>query len=370
MKKLLIIFLILFLSSAFALGVYNFIILPHRADIGRPGTEQDILKREEDQKNRVFAISKEAVIGQAISADKAHLVYYLKSNGNVIQADLDGRNTKTISSYFISNISRIEWSPEKDKAACSRIENNQEINYIYSYNEKKKYDLSSNLGNIRFSPNNKKIAYNFINSAGENSISIADSDGANWNAILNTRLSNPEIQWIDSLKIAIYEHPSYKKSSSILIVDTSDSHLDRILSGKYGLAAKFSPDGKKLVYSAVNSEGKELKMAIYNISESKEQKIETKTFAEKCAWSVNNRHIFCSVPQNMPYDNLPDQFYSSKFSSKDILIKIDSQTGEEEVILPKIDSLNIDARELFLSPTEDRIYFINHIDEKLYGVSL
>jgi len=375
MKKLLTIFIILFLGSVFALGVYNFIILPHQADINRPPESRESKKEKTDtgiQANNIFSISKKAVVGPVISADKAHIVYYLKSNGNVVKTGLDGQNSKAISQYLISNITNIEWSPQKDMVVCSRVEGNQEVNYIYNYADAKKYDLKPNMREIHFSPNNNKIVYSFLDSTNINNISIADSNGDNWNVILSTRLLNPKIQWIDNLKIAIYEHPSYKNSSSILIADTSDAHLDRILSGHYGLAARFSLDGKKIIYSYSDREGKKINLSFYDVSAKKEIKTKIETFAEKCVWSMNNKDVFCAVPTSLPYSNLPDQFYESNFSSADSIAKIDSETGgiKTAITLPEIDSSGIDARNLFLSPTEDRLYFINHNDEKLYGVNL
>lgn len=371
MKKLLTIFLILFLSSAITLGVYNFIYLPYQDDINRPGPEDDIGKKTENFESRVFAASDEAVLAPAVSADKSHINYYIKSNGNVIETDFNGKNKQVKSDFTISNLSYIKWSPDKNKVLCAVFEDNQEKPYIYNYAEKKKYDLNPNSRNIVFSPSGAKIAYNYRNNSdGTNNISIADADSKNWKVILNTRLNNPVIEWKDNFKAAIFERASYKNSSSVLIVDVADLKLDRILSGKYGLSAKFSPDGKKIIYSASDSAGKRLKL--YSSDDSGENEIEIKTaaFAEKCVFSRNNKDVFCAAAQVMPSSNLPDQFYQSNFKTKDYFIKFNSETGEEEIILPKDNSLNIDARELFLSPTEDKLYFVNYVDGKLYGVSL
>lgn len=370
MKKLLKILLLLFLLSAAALAMYNFVILPYQKERDKPGAEETA-KNNDEQKNRVFQISKEVVLGSTISKDKNHIVYYVKETGNVKQADLDGRNIKTISTTQINNLTGIEWSSDKDKVFCARIKDNTQDLYIYDYLEKKVFPINANARNIKFSKNGQKIAYNYVNVASsENNISMADSDGKNFSVILNTRLNNPELQWIDGLRIAAWEHPSYSKSSSILIVDTASLQLERILSGKNGLSANFSPDGNKALYSYSDLSGKNLSLGIYDLKSKKEIKSNIATLAEKCVWSRNNKETYCAIGQNFPITEMPDKYYASNTSSKDYFVKINSETGKYTEVFPKIASLNIDAKELFLSPTEDRLYFVDRGDGKLYGLAL
>lgn len=370
MKKLLKILLLLFLLSAAALAMYNFVILPYLKERDKPGAEETA-KSNDEQKNRVFQISKEAVLGPVISKDKSHLVYYAKDTGNVKQADLDGRNITTISSANIAGLARIEWSPDKDKVFCSRIKGGTQDLYIYSYSEKQVFPLNANMRNIAFSKNGQKIAYSYANiSSGESNISIAGADGKNYSAILNTRLNNPEIQWIDSLRIAVWEHPSYSKTSAILIADTASLQLERILSGKNGLSANFSPDGNKALFSYADSTGKNLNLGIYDLKNKKEIKSEIATLAEKCVWSQNNKEAYCAIGQSFPITEMPDKYQASMASSRDYFIKINSETGKYTEVLPKIASLNIDAKKLFLSPTEERLYFVDKGDGKLYGLQL
>jgi len=368
MKQLFRILLILFFSSLAFLALYNFVILPYQKDKDRPGPP-NASEDNEEYRNKVFEISSSPVLGAAISQDKSHIVYYLKENGNIKQTDLDGQNIKTISSFYIANLSSAKWSPNKNMVVCSKLEGNKEIQYIYNYSTKKSYDLSSRMRNVCFSKNNSKIAYNYASDK-ENNISISDTDGTNWDIILNTRLNNPSLEWIDNLKIAVYEWPTYKNTSSVLIVNTSNFHLDRILSGKNGLSAKFSPDSKKVFYTYADSSGKNFKSGILEMEDKKESALESATLVEKCVWSQNNKDLYCAIPENLPYSEMPNKYYQSSFSTKDIFVKINSETNAELVILPKIASIDIDASELFLSPTEDRLYFTNKYDGFLYGLQL
>ncbi len=383
MKKLLAVLITLFVVALSALVVYNFIIVPYQKDMDRVAPDSSALdeKKQDDQKdqidqekvylNKIFTISDKEVIGATISEDKNHVTYYQKSTGFVRQARLDGSGLETISSFAIDGLNSVAWSSDKSKVLCSKINNEGKEQYIYDYSISKASPIESDLRSVVFSKNGQKIAYNYINvMEGMSNISVADSTGENWKTVLDVRINNPIIQWVDNYKLAIYGLPSFEDDSSILIVDTGDSQLERILSGNHGLSTIFSPDGNKLLYNSVDSDGEDLRIAFFDRKSKAKKEIGIKTFIEKCVWSKNNKDVYCAVPERLPSGDLPDVFYKKTTQTKDYFVKINAETGNETVIIPKIASLNVDAREMFLSTTEDYLYFVNYVDGRLYGVDL
>jgi len=386
MKKLLAVLITLFVAALSALLVYNFIIVPYQQDMNRAAPDpsqldQDNQEKQDDQNdqvnqdknylNKVFAISDREVIGATISEDKSHVIYYQKDTGFVKQARLDGSGLEVISSFEIDGLNSVIWSSDKSKVVCSKINNSGKEQYVYDYSVSKAFPLSSGFRNIVFSNNGQRIAYNYVNSANQtSSISVADADGENWKTVLDVRINNPIIQWVDSYKLAVYEHPSFESSSSILIIDIGDAHLDRILAGSRGLSAKFSPDGDKLLYNSSDSDGGDFQIAFFDRKSKQKTEVELKTFIEKCVWSKNNKDVYCAVLERLPSGDLPDVFYEKTTTTKDYFVKINAETGVETVIIPKITSLNVDAREMFLSTTEDYLYFVNYVDGRLYGIDL
>jgi len=384
MKKLLAVLITLFVIALSALLVYNFIIIPYQKDMERTAPDPSLIddqKKQDSQDSqanqdkiylsKIFAISEKEVIGATISEDKNHVIYYQKNTGYVKQARLDGSGLEIVSSFAIDGLNSVAWSSDKSKVVCSKINNEGKEQYIYDYSVGKAFPLNSGLRNVVFSKNGQKIAYNYVNAVDQTSnISVADSIGENWKLILNVRINNPMIQWVDNYKLAVYEYPSFEKDSSILIIDTGDSHLERILTGNHGLSARFSPDGNNLIYSSSYSDGENLRTAFFDRKNSKKTEIDIEMFAEKCVWSKNNKDVYCAVPERLPSGNLPDVFYEKATKTKDYFVKINAETGEKTVVIPKIASLNVDAREMFLSTAEDYLYFVNYVDGKLYGVDL
>ena len=68
---------------------------------------------------------------------------------------------------------------------------------------------------------------------------------------------------------------------------------------------------------------------------------------------------------------MPDDYQNNKFNTSDTFWKMDIATGEKERIIEAVDiKEKYDSSSLFLSATEDALYFINKRDHKLYRISL
>ncbi|MBA7639710.1 hypothetical protein ES703_47370 [subsurface metagenome] len=94
--------------------------------------------------------------------------------------------------------------------------------------------------------------------------------------------------------------------------------------------------------------------------------------AEKCVWSQDPRIIFCAVPKNINDARiLPDDFYKGTFLADDDFWKINIETKEKIKILEDWDMIETyDAVDLFLSPQESYLLFINKVNGLLYSIEL
>jgi hypothetical protein len=139
------------------------------------------------------------------------------------------------------------------------------------------------------------------------------------------------------------------------------------------LTAKWSPQGDKFIFTKTNEEGKNLYLRVALKDGSAEANINVSTFTDKCVWSQDNRTVFCAIPKNISgTETLPDDYYKGNFISDDEFWKINLETAENTSLIEPWERTEetYDAIDLFLSPLEDYLFFVNKKDGLLYSIEL
>ena len=96
------------------------------------------------------------------------------------------------------------------------------------------------------------------------------------------------------------------------------------------------------------------------------------TVVSKCVWSNDDKTVYYALPGGIPDSAvMPDDYIANKFTTSDTFWKLDITTGmKERIIDPADENGTYDSSDLFLSPTENALFFINKIDNKLYKIVL
>ncbi|MBU4284879.1 hypothetical protein KKF60_03305 [Patescibacteria group bacterium] len=386
LKKILIIIIIILIIALIGLLVYNFVIkksttqenggagLPEgqeNEENGAAGEEEISQPRPEV---RIKAISQEPIFSPTITSDKTKVVYYLRSNGNVWQSNFDGSNLSQTSTTILENLVKVIWSPDKNNVITIFQDNLENISkYFYSYATQKALPLDKYINYIAWSPDSKKIAYQYQNDfTDNNNISTANPDGTKYMTLLKTRMKNLIIEWPKGSDIFLREKPSGIAQSSLYSLNTLSKSFNNIMPNVYGLSIKWSYEGDKILYSKTNSKGGNIGIFIADRNGINEKSANVSTLAEKCAWSQDTRYIYCAVPKNIADAKvLPDDFYKGTFIGNDEFYKINIGTGEKTNILEKENLIEAyDAADLLLSPQENYLFFINKENGLLYSIKL
>lgn len=390
LKKILIILVIILILALIVFLVYNFFI--KKPSTGPAGGESGQFPAGGEGTGgtgaggggggevtpspelKIKAISTEKALAPTLSADKTKVIFYSQYNGNVWQVSFDGTGLTRMSSTVLDNLAQIIWSPDKKKVISIYKDVEENIGkYSYNYDTGKATSLGAYIGEIAWSPDSNKIAYQYTNDkTNQNNISTASSDGTNWKNILDTRLKNLNIDWIGS-QIAFWEKPSGLAPGSLFLLNPLNKSLDKILSNIYGFSLKWSPIGNKILYSKTNNQGKNIGLYTASKDGSGETGIGISAFVEKCVWASDNRTIFCAIPKSIGADyTLPDDFYKGVFVSDDDFVKINLDTEEKTNLLEDWEKGygTYDATNLFLSPLEDYLFFVNKKDGLLYSIEL
>lgn len=385
LKKILIILIIILILALIAFLIYNLFIkkaiekegagtggLPEGEEGEyKPGEEEEITP---SPTIKIKAISTERVLSPTLSADRTKAIYYSQYNGNVWQSAFDGSELTRVSSAALNNLKKIIWSPDKIKVVSIYQDEEENITKnVYDYTAGKVSPLNPYTQKVAWSPAGDRIVYQYTNEVtGENNISIANSDGTNWQNIFQIRMKNVNLDWPGS-EIAFYEKPSGMTESSLFLLNPLTKNLTKVLSSVPGLSVKWSPQGDKILYSKTSNNGKNIGLYVALKNGSGETSLDISGLVEKCVWSQDNRIIFCAVPKNIDEaGTLPDDFYKGSFMSDDEFWKINLETGVKSILLEpwqKGEGI-FNAVELFLSPLEDYLFFVNKYDGLLYSIEL
>ncbi|MFH1671356.1 MAG: hypothetical protein ABH889_01090 [Candidatus Portnoybacteria bacterium] len=322
--------------------------------------------------SRIKKISQEPVMG--VNVDNQKVRYYLKSNGNVLESDFDGNNTNILSSYILPNLLKVNWSPSGNKVVALFEENQKARNYSYDYLTGESSPLNEGIGWTAWSPDQDKITYQYYNQlTGENKISISDFNGSNWQDIYFTKMKNLIVEWPKNDIISIRTRSSGLAQSIVYLINLSDSSPEKIIGETFGLTVLYSPLGDKIIFSETDEKGKDLKLKKIDLNSRLTKELNFVTLPEKCAWSQDNRTIFCAVPKDIStYAVLPDDYYKKAVSFSDDFWRVNLETGEKTQIYKaeKEEAAAYNASDLILSPLEDYLIFINQGDDTLYSLKL
>ena len=89
---------------------------------------------------------------------------------------------------------------------------------------------------------------------------------------------------------------------------------------------------------------------------------------EKCAWSQDERVVFCGVIKIGESDYvMPDDYYKRRVRANgEEIVRINMETGQIQKVIEGV----FDATNLFLAPDENYLFFVNKIDGRLYRLTL
>ena len=335
-------------------------------------------KENENVVGIVEKVSDKPVLFPKIEKDGVRIKYYSKKDEGFWEVSFDGSLEKKISNENMPDLKAIIWSTDGKKIILKRGDGF----YRYYYNNGQKNKIKDKANFMVWSNLGDKIIYDYIESpeAESKTINIANPDGSEWKVLAKVKNRKSVIAMVpQSSLISFWNVPKSTEESDLQVISVAGGKVQYILSGKFGADYLWSPDGEKfLVSSVVNKGGDTMVLEVGKVDFDGESPkvslmdLRLPTLASKCVWSKDSKTIYCALLTGVP-DNavMPDDYYAGKFYTDDYFWKVNTETGKKERLV-KLEDMKkmIDATDLFLSPNEDMLFFVNRKDGELYKINL
>lgn len=374
MKKLFIISAVLLAVVLIFLGIYNFAF---RKDA--PVVQQAIIEPVKNiemplKPEKIRAISDGAVLGPIVDKKTEEIKYYDANTGLVWAISSDGQEKKQVTDIKVAGLKSVLWSADRNKVLTITQNNGQNSFYTYDNVLQKGSLLKANLDTVVWDNLGTKILYKYFDAISkERTLNIANPDGTGWQKIADITARKLSIATIPLTSLVSYwNFPNAVEETQLQIVGITGGEPKIILAGKYGADYLWSPDGSKaLVSSLPNKDAKVVVLGLVTV-DGKYQELNIPTLVSKCVWSQDSKTVYYALPGGIPAEAImPNDYQENKFITNDTFWKMDIATGEKDRIVEIADIKgNYDSSNMFLSATEDALYFINKVDQKLYQLAL
>lgn len=375
MKKIFVISSALLVVVLLFLGIYNLAFKESGPDTAEPveALMQAVQPSEENKiAGKLVVFSDEAVISPVLDSKNETLFYYSKQEKNAWKIDLEREIKQEVSPRKFEGIKNANWSPDRNKAILT-IENKGKVSFIqYDLEKRVEKTLKSGLDNAVWDNLGTKIFYKYYNAiTKERSINIANPDGNEWKKLADTEYKSILVSPVPlSSEVAYWNFPNANEETKLSVVGVSGGDPRVILQGKFGADYLWSPDGKKILVSSLSSQGSGMTSLGIVTPEGEYSDLNIPTIVSKCAWSSDGKTVYFALPGEIPESAImPNDYQDRKFFTDDTFWKVDVTTGRQERIIEASDIPGkFDSTNLFLSSTEDSLFFVNRTDDKIYKI--
>jgi hypothetical protein len=153
------------------------------------------------------------------------------------------------------------------------------------------------------------------------------------------------------------------------IVSPVSGTFSRVIGPYRGLTILPSPSGNNVLYSFMDRGT--LRLGIIDIETRTATPLPVATFADKCVWSLDERHIYCGVPRALT-GSLPDEWYQGVVGFNDRIWSIDLAVRVATLVIDptEVAETNIDAIGLTLDAQDDMLTFVDRVTGALYTYDL
>jgi hypothetical protein len=372
LKKVFIISIILLFVVLVFFGIYSIAFKEEQVKV-----EEIIQKGKQVEVTEVLAekitnITSEPIVSASVDLQGESIRYYDAVNGRAWTMTLRGANVKSLTKDTLGVPKSAKWSYDAESTILKYDDGNIIVhNHVSGVDNK----LREGMDDVVWAGKTGKILYKYYNEeTKERSLNIANSDGTNWKKIANLPFKDTVFTQIPTSIFAAFWPVADNNVDTELFVTTTlnESEPKKIFSGKKGADYLFSPNGEKVLVSSSIDGGKKITLGIMDSDGKNYIDLKIPTLVQKAVWSADNRTVFYAQPNNVSDDVVwPNDYNNKIIKTTDTFYKLDIATNKKTRIV-ELEEIKeqFDAVDLFLSPSEDVLFFTNRTNGLLYRIKL
>lgn len=296
-----------------------------------------------------FLLSNRKVVSPTNSLTTGDIMFYEKNTGKIFEVNIKSKTEKTLSDKILPNFLSADWSPDRKSSLLSFVSGEGMRFSYFNLNTLEEKELDSKVRSITPSHSGGLVAFYYLENTASDTgkIALAEPDGSYPKKILDTRLKDIKLNW------PLPDVISLKTKYGEMFLLTQEGKLTKLTDIKPGLQEKWSPSGKKLLFSTLEAGEYEpgSMLWIKDIDSKAEIPLNLEGRGSACDWSIDDIHVFCAI---------------KKSPSVDEIYKINSQTGVSELAAEP----DMPIQDLFLMSLEEYLIFTDLRDNKLYGIKI
>lgn len=359
MKKYLKILLIIIILAAIGAGIYYFFrtnqtaqkiltnVFPETAKTGEE------LRTGATEGGRLATLADEEIFDYWVNA-KTGSVYYLNPTGQAFK--LSNLGGELINSQTLPRLNKVSASNDGTYALAKFSYPNFPTFSIFSTVTNSWQPLPAGTIAAAWSPENPEIA--FVDSQALRILNLASQKTTE---VVKMSQQELGLHWRKDGKILIYANSG--TATKVLLLNPKDKILVPFLEENDLIISWSKDDTLGLKLTSANQKPQ---LALIDGNGANLTQLTFLTMPEKCLLLENK--IYCAVPKNIKEEGLrlPADYYKKAVYFSDALYLIDLTDGSVATILDPANP--IDAEHLELN--NNKLYFKNRLDDKLYSLEL
>ncbi|PIR83202.1 hypothetical protein COU19_01665 [Candidatus Kaiserbacteria bacterium CG10_big_fil_rev_8_21_14_0_10_56_12] len=310
-------------------------------------------------------------IDAAASSTRDVLVSYIeRQSGNVFHYSVAAGNITRTSNRTLPGIQSAEWLPNGSAVFVRYLsgDDSATINtYALPANGTSGFFLPQNLADIAVSSTSVlTLAASSNGSVG----AVNPTNAARSTTVFTTALSSLRVGFVGTTHYLVFTKPTASLAGDVFLVDKKGVFA-RLFGPAHGLVALPSHSGKWVLVSYVDNAS--MQMRLVDTATGETLSLPLSTIADKCAWTLDDRAVYCGVPTDPPITyTYPDDWYQGAVHFSDRLWEIDVAGRFAKLVLDfsATTKASLDAQALALDPAQTTLVFMNRNDGALWAYRL
>lgn len=336
----------------------NLPLIGQRSPLGGEPTPQPSLPAPPPEREHpIQEIVDKAALAPTLSADGKSLLYILRENGRVLSSDFDGDNETELTTLTLLETFDAVWSPKKDRVAVFYHENGavKKLLLGVASGTPSKF-LPQEVTSLDWSPDGRSIAY-LLKRNSDTALVTADVANKTPRTVYTTLVPDFTLRWISKNTILLISRPSGLAPSLVLEFNLSTERTTVLLSNRNGIIALPLPDASGLLLSQSSPSGKAETLKTYQFKTAATNELNQITLAEKCAFALDAKKLYCGVPRGTLASPMPDEWYKGMVSFTDTVLTINLATNQIEDLTE--DNVEVDIVSPLVSPDGKYLFFLD-----------